>query len=141
MAFLTFRRIIIDLSNGPDFPIRRETDPLAFTLHFVNLGSLDEPEFELRQGQSPVYRLSPDESAELLRLMQAMTVSAPRKPVFAFDGLASELLIRQQGSDLSFRWHIQRPGEWESVGKLFEYAAAFHTHLANSEQAGSLFRD
>ncbi|MFZ5920783.1 MAG: hypothetical protein ACOYY3_06995 [Chloroflexota bacterium] len=141
MAFLTFRLIIIDLTDRPDFPIRRETDPSAFTLHFVNLGSLDKPEFELRQGQSSVYRLSPGESAELVRLMQGMTVSAPRKPVIAFDGPASELLIRQHGSDLSFRWHIERPDEWESVGKLFEYAAAFHIHLANPGQAKSLFRD
>ena len=128
MAVLTFCRIIIDLANNPmfPFPAQRETDyPAHITLHFVNLGSADKPEFELRQGQRPAYRLSPEENTKLLRLMQDMTLSAPEKPMFAFDGMATELSIRQHGCALSFRWHPQLPVEWDSLGELIAFVTSF----------------
>jgi hypothetical protein len=126
MAIMTTRRIIIDLMNKPYIPMQRETSyPEYGSLHFVNLGSADKPEFELRRGQQAAYRLSPEENTKLVRLMQGMTISAPQTPVQALDGMVTELSIRQHGSELSFRWHIQLPAEWDSVGELVAFATSF----------------
>ena len=126
MAILTFRHIVIDLVGDPYFPIWRETSyPDFITLHFVNLGSADKPDFELQQGQQPAYRLSPEENTKLLRLMQDMTFSAPHAPMLALDGMATELSIRQHGCDLSFRWHCQLPAEWDTLGELVAFATSF----------------
>jgi len=126
MAILTFRHIIIDLVGDPYFPIQRETSaPEYIALHFVNLGSADKPEFELHQGQQPAYRLSPEENTKLLRLMRDMTLSAPHTPMLAFDGMATELLIRQHGCDLAFRWHCELPAEWDSLDELVAFVTSF----------------
>jgi hypothetical protein len=128
MAVLTFRRIIIDLTNNPIFPypVQSETvSPAYSTLHFVNLGSADEPEFELHQGQQPAYKLSPEESSKLLRLMQNMTISAPQIPKLAFDGMVTELSIQQHGSGFSFRWHCDPPTEWDSISELDAFVTSF----------------
>jgi hypothetical protein len=126
MAVLTFCQIIIDFVGDPYFPIQRETNyPVYIALHFVNLGSADKPEFELHQGEQPAYRLSPEENTKLLRLMQNMTVSAPRTPMLPLDGMATDLSIRQHGCDLSFRWHNELPAEWDSIGELVAFVTSF----------------
>jgi len=126
MAILTFRHIIVDLVGDPYFPIQRQTNyPAYSTLHFVNRGSAAKPEFELHQGEQPAYRLSPEENAKLLRLMQGITVSAPQMPMLPLDGMATDLSIRQHGCDLSFRWHCELPAEWDSLGELVAFVTSF----------------
>ena len=127
MAVLTFCSIIIDLVGDPHFPILREThSPEYIRLHFVNLGSAAKPAFELRQGEQPAYRLSPEENTKLLQLMQDMTVSAPQTPMLPLDGMATELSIRQHGCDLSFRWHSKLAAEWDSLGELVAFVTSFY---------------
>ena len=137
MPILNFRQIIIDLVDRPDFPIPRQTDFPAFTRHFVNIGLADSPEFELREASSPTYRLSAAENNTLLQCMGFVTFSALCPPLIGRDGTACELLIRQHGWDISFRWHLQLPEQWESVGALFDYAAAVHTRPDNDPEPAS----
>ena len=123
MAVLTSHRIIIDLVRNPHAPMTCEPHaPPIMVQHFVNLGSAEEPQFELRQGEHPATLLSPEENATLARLTRNITVGAPQEPMLALDGQIVEVSIRHHGAALSFCWHCQLPDGWERVGEIEAFA-------------------
>ena len=143
--FLTFSILFANPANAPKPSLKESGSDAAiqllqsartvqpqFTLYgYVRNRALDLPDLE----QHPQYdaatqsvtwstELSAAENARLLTLLAAVSVPIMAHSLPGTDGTWYDLVVEQMAGRFHFRWWVQPPAGWESVGAVVAYLLA-----------------
>jgi hypothetical protein len=116
-------------------------------IHIIETGTASQRQFILHGRGQPAYGLPPhstnewteplqtEESDHLYQLLSQLMVPFPPLGPVGFDGSWSTLNILSGSNDMHFRWWVDVPKGWESVGAVFDYAMelAKRTYLISAE--------
>ena len=116
-------------------------------IHITETGTAAPRQFMLHGRGQPAYGLPPhptnewteplqaEEVDRLYQLLSQLTVPFSPLGTVGFDGSWSTLNIVSGNHDMHFRWWVDVPNGWESVGAVFDYAmeVAKRTYLMSAE--------
>lgn len=118
MSFVT---IVIEFDTGG---WNQSSDRLTLggqPIHLVESRTGATRAFSLLRGTEPAYALTVDENSELLRLLGQIEVQAPWEARIGFDGCTYDLILKGPLTEVTFRWWLEVPQGWESVGAVADY--------------------
>ncbi len=122
---IIFTTVIIELAGG------REPDTSHHVGRIVSVIAGDQggqAPYGLYEGQQRLRQLSPEETAELLRLLSDVRVCAPWNVEHGFDGHGDGLIVRDRAYGFIIHWWVAPPPGWETAGAVFDYVV----RLANN---------
>jgi hypothetical protein len=142
MAVTNFYTVTIELAHAgasvayADANLASHQEDLWWTSHIriAEAGTAPQRQFILHGRGQPAYGLPPhptnewteplsaEESDHLYQLLSRMTVAFSPLGRMGFDGSWHTLNIVSGHSNMHFRWWVEVPEGWESVGAVFDYA-------------------
>lgn len=120
MPAMSFQSIIIEFAEAAE-PFQDSSEKHQGSIIRL-VESVDKHrEFTLMVPKLPSYVLGTDETDRLLELLGQIAIAAPWQGRIGRDGTVHELSLLGAMSHVTFRWWLDAPQEWRSVGELFDH--------------------
>ena len=126
MPVRTLETIAIEFADADNSPpeVQPKSIPVARSLRLVESQINQTGTFTLYDGAVTEYILSVEETEHLLELLGRTAVKVPWQPLVGRDGTDRELTLKGAMSSMTFRWWVEVPPGWESIGAVFDYVKA-----------------
>jgi hypothetical protein len=126
MPVKTLETIAIEFADADNSPpeLQPKSIPVTRSLRLVESQINQTRTFTFFEGAVTAYSLSVEETEHLLELLGRTAAKVPWQPLVGRDGTDRELTLKRAMSSITFRWWVEVPPGWESIGAVFDYVKA-----------------